>query len=72
MIINGKNNDSLIRQKKLRKQYFDWLVSIESDKFRVLEYIRLPICLTNDHKVDEESHDEVEERGVQKLPEIYQ
>ena len=71
VIISGKNNDSSIHPTELRKQYFDWLVSIESDKFRVLESIRLPICLTNDHNVDEENHGEVEEPGVQKLPEIY-
>ena len=71
VIISGKNNDLSIRQKELKKRFFDWLVSIESDKFRVLESIRLPICLTNDHNVDEENHGEVEEPGVQKLPEIY-
>ena len=37
VIISGKNNDSSIHPTELRKQYFDWLVSIESDKFRVLE-----------------------------------
>ena len=71
VIISGKNNDLSIHQKELKKRYFDWLVSVESDKFRVLESIRLPICLTNDHNVDEENHGEVEEPGVQKLPEIY-
>jgi hypothetical protein len=71
VIISGTNNDLSIRQKELKKRFFDWLVSIESDKFRVLESIRLPICLTNDHNVDEENHGEVEEPGVQKLPEIY-
>lgn len=73
MIISGKNNDSSIHLKELRKQYFDWLVSIESDKFRVLESIRLPTNPANDPKdYDEESHEGGQEPQAQKMPEIYQ
>ena len=73
VIISGKNNDSSIHQKELRKQYFDWLVSIESDKFRALESVRLPINLANNHRDnDEESHKEGQQPEVQKMPEIYQ
>jgi hypothetical protein len=71
-IISGKNNDLSIHQKELKKRYFDWLVSIESDKFRALESVRLPISMANSHREDEESHSEVGEPEVQKLPEIYQ
>ena len=72
MIISGINNDSSVHRKELRKQYFDWLVSIESDKFRVLESVQLPINLVSSHNDAEKSHGEVEEPEVQKLPEIYQ
>ena len=73
MIISGKNNDSSIHLKELRKQYFDWLVSIESDKFRVLESIRLPTNPANDPKdYDEESHEGGQEPQAEKMHEIYQ
>ena len=72
VIISGKNNDLSIRQKELKKRYFDWLVSIESDKFRALESVRLPIDLASNHRDDEESHEEGQQPGVQKMPEIYQ
>ena len=72
VIISGKNNDLSIRQKELKKRYFDWLVSIESDKFRALESVRLPIDLASNHKDDEESHEEGQQPEVQKMPEIYQ
>ena len=72
VIIGGKNNDSSINQKELRKQYFDWLVSIESDKFRALESVRLPIRLGTNHKDNvEESDNREQELEVQKMPEIY-
>ena len=72
VIISGKNNDLSIRQKELKNRYFDWLVSIESDKFRALESVRLPIDLASNHRDDEESHEEGQQPGVQKMPEIYQ
>ena len=72
MIISGKNNDSSIHLKELRKQYFDWLVTTESDKFRVLESVRLPINLASNHRDDEESYDEGQQPEVQKMPEMYQ
>ena len=72
VIISGKNNDLSIRQKELKKRYFDWLVSIESDKFRALESVRLPINLTSNHRDDEESREEGQQPGVQKMPEMYQ
>jgi hypothetical protein len=72
VIISGKNNDLSIPQKELKKRYFDWLVSIESDKFRALESVRLPINLANFHKDNvEESDDREQELEVQKMPEIY-
>ena len=72
VIISGKNNDLSIRQKELKKRYFDWLVSIESDKFRALESVRLPINLASNHRDDEESREEGQQPGVQKMPEMYQ
>ncbi len=73
MIISAKNNDSSIHLKELRSQYFDWLVSIESDKFRVLESVRLPMNLANDHRDDNKKNDDGEhELEVEKIPEIYQ
>ena len=72
VIISGKNNDLSIRQKELKKRYFDWLVSIESDKFRALESVRLPINLTSNHRDDEESREEGQQPGLQKMPEMYQ
>ena len=72
VIISGKNNDSSIHQTELRKRYFDWLVSIESDKFRALESVRFPINLASNHRDDEESHEEGQQPGVQKMPEMYQ
>ena len=72
VIISGKNNDLSIRQKELKKRYFDWLVSIESDKFRALESVRLPINLESNHRDDEESREEGQQPGVQKMPEMYQ
>jgi hypothetical protein len=72
VIISGKNNDLSIHQKELKKRYFDWLVSIESDKFRALESVRLPINLASNHRDDEESHEEVQQSEVQKMPEMYQ
>jgi hypothetical protein len=72
VIISGKNNDLSIHQKELKKRYFDWLVSIESDKFRALESVRLPINLASNHRDDEESHEEAQQPGVQKMPEMYQ
>ena len=72
VIISGKNNDSSIHQTELRKRYFDWLVSIESDKFRALESVRLPINLASNHRDDEESHEDGQQPEVQKMPEMYQ
>ena len=73
MIISAKNNDSSIHLKELRSQYFDWLVSIESDKFRVLESVWLPMNLVNGHRDDNEKNADGEhELEVQKTPEIYQ
>ena len=72
VIISGKNNDLSIHQKELKKRYFDWLVSIESDKFRALESVRLPINLASNHRDDEESYDEGQQPEVQKMPEMYQ
>ena len=73
MIVSGKKSDSSIHLKRLRKQYFDWLVSIESDKFRVLESVRLPMNLVNGHRDDNEKNADGEhELEVQKMPEIYQ
>ena len=73
VIISGKNNDLSIHQKELKKRYFDWLVSIESDKFRVLESIRLPTNPANDPKdYDEGSNEGGQEPQAQKMPEIYQ
>ena len=72
VIISGKNNDSSIHQTELRKRYFDWLVSIESDKFRALESVRLPITLASNHRDAEENHEEGQQPEVQKMPEIYQ
>ena len=72
VIISGKNNDLSIRQKELKKRYFDWLGSIESDKFRALESVRLPIDLASNHRDDEESREEGQQPGVQKMPEMYQ
>ena len=72
VIISGKNNDLSIHQKELKKRYFDWLVSIESDKFRALESVRLPINLASNHRDDEESREEGQQPGVQKMPEMYQ
>ena len=72
MIISGKNHDSSIHQTELRQRYFDWLVSIESDKFRALESVRLPINLASNHRDDEESREEGQQPGVQKMPEMYQ
>ena len=72
VIISGKNNDSSIHQTELRKRYFDWLVSIESDKFRALESVRLPINLASNHRDDEESHKDGQQPEVQKMPEMYQ
>jgi|SoiMethySBSTD1v2_1073268.scaffolds.fasta_scaffold2684397_1 hypothetical protein len=71
MIISGKNNDSSIHPTELRKQYFDWLVTTESDMFRVLESVQLPISIMNSHKEDEESSEGEQKPEVQKLPEIY-
>ena len=71
VIISGKNNDLSIHQKELKKRYFDWLVSIESDKFRVLESVPFPINLVSNNK-DDENHGEGQQPEVQKLPEIYQ
>jgi hypothetical protein len=71
-IISGKNNDLSIHQKELKKRYFDWLVSIESDRFRALESVRLPISLPSNHRNDRESHGEKLEPEGQKMPEIYQ
>ena len=72
VIISGKNNDLSIHQKELKKRYFDWLVSIESDKFRALESVRLPINLASNHRDDEESREEGQQPGVQKMHEMYQ
>ena len=72
VIISGKNNDLSMHQKELKKRYFDWLVSIESDKFRALESVRLPINLASNHRDDEESREEGQQPGVQKMPEMYQ
>jgi hypothetical protein len=72
VIISGKNNDLSIHQKELKKRYFDWLVSIESDKFRALESVRLPINLASNQRDDEESHEEGQQPEVQKMPEMYQ
>jgi hypothetical protein len=71
-IISGKKSDSSIHLKKLRKQYFDWLVSIESDKFRVLESIRMPTNLVNTHEGEVERRAEEEEHEDRNFPEIYQ
>jgi hypothetical protein len=70
MIVSGKKSDSSAHLKRLRKQYFDWLVSIESDKFRVLESVRLPMNTAN--KDDSEKNDDGEHELDQKMPEIYQ
>jgi hypothetical protein len=72
VIISGKNNDLSIHQKELKKRYFDWLVSIESDKFRALESVRLPIHLASYHRDDKESPEEGQQPEVQKMPEMYQ
>ena len=72
VIISGRNNDLSIHQKELKKRYFDWLVSIESDKFRALESVRLPINLASNHRDDEENHEEEQQPEVQKMPEMYQ
>ena len=72
MIISAKNNDSSIHLKELRSQYFDWLVSIESDKFRALESIRMPTNLVNSHEDEVERRAEEEEHEDRNFPEIYQ
>jgi hypothetical protein len=72
VLISRKNNDLSIRQKELKKRCFDWPVSVESDKFKMLESVHLPISLASNHKDDEESHERGQEPEVQKLPEICQ
>ena len=67
MIISGINNDSSVHRKELRKQYFDWLVSIESDKFRVLESVHLPINLGRGNNDAEKSHGESGRTGSSKV-----
>lgn len=44
--IQNNNSAKLSKQLRvLREQYFDWLVSIESDKFRSLESVGVPVSL---------------------------
>lgn len=64
-----QNNNSTKSSKKLREireQYFDWLVSIESDKFRALESVGVPVGLAKssnnsdrDENLDDYSNEEV-------------
>lgn len=45
-VILNNNSAKLSKQlKALREQYFDWLVSIESDKFRALESVGVQVGL---------------------------
>ena len=66
-IQNNNNSAKLSKQLRvLREQYFDWLVSIESDKFRALESVGVPVSLAKsssnsnrDESLDDYSNEEV-------------
>ena len=58
------------RLRALREQYFDWLVSIESDKFRSLESVGVPVSLaksssnSNGSLVDDDYSEDGNQEGV--------
>lgn len=55
--IQNNNSAKLSKQLRvLREQYFDWLVSIESDKFRALESVGVQVGLAKSSSGSSESN----------------